>query len=223
MGAIPPRVASFPPEVESIQPKVENPFHPGWNEGGMMNVGEVLNLFKEGKNSKTVGEILGCSASHIGRQLKRIGYSWDNSAKVWHWAGEGEEPLETLVSTPSIPPRVESIQPKVENPFHPGWNEGGMKMESNPSLFHLGLNEEEIDAVRLMIREWKGNQEPLTSKKLRERIKGLEPEETTKKNIVLYKSVGKRLDDFCLREKVNKQDVLNLALMDFIERYSRQP
>jgi hypothetical protein len=185
-----------------------NKFNPGWNGGGIMKVGEVLNLFKEGKNSKAIGEILGCSSSHVGRQLKRIGYGWDNSAKVWHWGGEGNEPLERLFLSPSNPPEVERIQHKVD---------------SNPPLFHPGLNAEEIKAIRQIIREWKENKEQLTSEGLLERIKGLEPEETTKKNIVLHKSVGKRFDDFCIREKVNKQHVLNLALIDFIERYSRQP
>ena len=50
---------------------------------------------------------------------------------------------------------------------------------------------------------------------LHDRIKWIPQDAKTRKTVVIDKSIGERLDSFCRAERVNKSDVLHLALADF--------
>ena len=54
---------------------------------------------------------------------------------------------------------------------------------------------------------------------LHERIKQLPREEKTRKTIVIDQSIGNRFDVFCEAERLNKLDVLQLALADFMYKF----
>jgi predicted transcriptional regulator len=43
----------------------------------------------------------------------------------------------------------------------------------------------------------------------------------TRKRIVIDRVIDKRLDEFCEAERINKSDVLHLALADFLEKYEK--
>jgi hypothetical protein len=47
---------------------------------------------------------------------------------------------------------------------------------------------------------------------LHDRIKWIPQDAKTRKTVVIEKSIGERLDSFCKAERVNKSDVLHLAL-----------
>lgn len=61
-----------------------------------MQVKFILEHLKNGGNliSFIQKHNLDCSNSYIQRTLKKLGYQWDNSVKVWEWKGAGAEPLE---------------------------------------------------------------------------------------------------------------------------------
>ncbi|MGH0741965.1 hypothetical protein, partial [Bacillus paranthracis] len=89
---------------------------------------------------------------------------------------------------------------------------------ATPSVF----TEEEIRVLKDMIASQKqktpqpkGNKEPL-----HDRLKGLAREEKARKNIFLNKGANERLEEFCKNERVNKSDIIELALEDFIKKYS---
>ena len=72
-----------------------------------------------------------------------------------------------------------------------------------------------------MLYEWqqkkvaKQNEEIEASDQIYERIKQLPKGGKTRKTIVIDKSIGERLDEYCEVERVNKSDVIHLALLDF--------
>ena len=56
---------------------------------------------------------------------------------------------------------------------------------------------------------------------LYDRIKQLPQSDKTRKTIVIDRVIGKRLDEFCETERINKSDVFHLALADFLENYEK--
>ncbi|MGM0877433.1 MAG: hypothetical protein ACQEWV_22540 [Bacillota bacterium] len=56
---------------------------------------------------------------------------------------------------------------------------------------------------------------------LYDRVKQLPQSDKTRKTIVIDRVIGKRLDGFCETERINKSDVLHLALADFLEKYEK--
>lgn len=61
-----------------------------------MKVGELLIRLQE-QTMREVCDDLGVHTSTIQRKLKKLGYEWDNSAKLWFWDHEEDQPLETEV------------------------------------------------------------------------------------------------------------------------------
>ncbi len=52
---------------------------------------------------------------------------------------------------------------------------------------------------------------------LHDRIKWIPQDAKTRKTVVIEKSICERLDSFCKAERVNKSDVLHLALAGFFK------
>lgn len=72
-----------------------------------MKVQEVLQRLDEGEKMKQIAESVDLNPSTVQRKLKKLGYEWDNSAKVWNWKGQGDQPLEQDLS--------ELVRPKKDN------------------------------------------------------------------------------------------------------------
>lgn len=54
---------------------------------------------------------------------------------------------------------------------------------------------------------------------LHERIKQFPQEEKTRKTIVIDQCIGVRFDAFYEVERLNKSDILHLALVDFMDKF----
>lgn len=72
-----------------------------------------------------------------------------------------------------------------------------------------------------MLKSWQESTSTTQTNELSfyERIKQLSKNEKTRKTIIIDRIIGKRLDMFCEAEKVNKSDILHLALVDFLDKY----
>ncbi|HER2174458.1 TPA: hypothetical protein VJS59_001682, partial [Streptococcus pyogenes] len=101
----------------------------------------------------------------------------------------------------------------------------------NSPIVHEQFTQDEIKAIKEMLKSWQqlapqgqpqgepygghyahaGNLTPV-----HDRIKALPQGDKTRKTIVIDKGIGERLDEFCKAERVNKSDILHLALMDFL-------
>lgn len=73
---------------------------------------------------------------------------------------------------------------------------------------------QEIEALKSLIRR----SDPIATG-LIGRIESLPKNEKVRKTIVISRSVGDKLDEFCKVKRVQKSDVLALAIEDIIKRY----
>lgn len=186
-----------------------------------MNVKQLLEQL-EIRSMKEICQEIGIHPSTIQRRLKRIGYAWNNSAKRWEWHHDEEQPLDLNL--------LDEINVKYGHRGHEtDMNRRGDKSEMHaysPRTFHAltALTAEEIQIIREMVQEWKRTRqiEPGRAAEggsLHERVKAITREEKKRKTIVINKSVAERLDRFAKAQKVDKQDIIELALIDFMDRY----
>lgn len=163
------------------------------------------------------------------RALKDAGYVYSNKApKGWNYVGEGAEPTEK-----SIFDYVNSSSSKVNKPsqeIHTQFTLSNAEVASsnievvpNSPAIHSQFTLDEISILTEIIHEWKQkkvaeqSEEIQEPKQVHERIKALPPGDKTRKTIVIDKAIGERLDKYCKVEKVNKSDIMHLALKDFLD------
>ncbi|WP_049684061.1 hypothetical protein [Peribacillus loiseleuriae] len=171
-------------------------------------------LAQEGiKTGDVAKQIPGISEKPFRNALKEAGYEFRNSGqKGWFFIGEGEEPLDK-----SIFDYVKSSSPKV----HTSFTQSNKIFTNHPPIVHEQFTQDEIHMIKEMLKSWQ-EVTPTTQTNepsLYDRVKQLRQSDKTRKTIVIDRVIGKRLDEFCEAERINKSDVFHLALADFLEKY----
>ncbi|MGM0879136.1 MAG: hypothetical protein ACQEWV_31985 [Bacillota bacterium] len=180
-------------------------------------------LAQEGvKTGDVAKQIPGISEKPFRNALKEAGYEFRNSGqKGWFFIGEGEEPLDK-----SIFDYVKSSSPKVHTPFtqsNKKFTESNKEFTHNSSIVHEQFTQDEIHMIKAMLKSWQevSSTTRTNEESLYNRVKQLPQSDKTRKTIVIDRIIGKRLDEFCEAERINKSDVLHLALADFLEKYEK--
>lgn len=193
-------------------------------------IGSILTALRtEGIKTGDVAKAVdGISEKPLRNALKEAGYMFSNKApKGWHYIGEGVEPTEQSVFdyVKRISPRVNKPSQTVHTEYTPINTEvasGNTEFIPSSSVIHPQFTRNEVSMLMEMLHEWKQNKVAEQSgaaqglKQVHERIKALPQGDKTRKTIVIDKGIGERLDDYCKAERVNKSDILHLALMDFL-------
>lgn len=191
-----------------------------------MNVGEVLKRLENGEKLKDIGDSIGVSPRTMQRRMKKIGYVWNNSVNRWEWSGPDPQPLEMEIletTTKTREGKVNTKRREGEVNVKTHRNEGEADVKPISRDIHTSFTADEIKAIRSMLLEWQQSQAAGSSAAgaaLHERIKDIKNGEKVRKTIVINKDVGAALDQFAERERVNKSDILEIAIMDFINKYS---
>ncbi len=173
-------------------------------------------LAQEGvKTGDVAKQIPGISEKPFRHALKEAGYEFRNSGqKGWFFIGEGEEPLDK-----SIFDYVKSNSPKV----HTSFTQSNKLFTNNPPIVHEQFTQDEIHMIKEMLKSWQEvtSTTQTNEQSLYNRVKQLPQSDKTRKTIVIDRVIGKRLDEFCEAERINKSEVLHLALADFLEKYEK--
>ncbi len=180
-------------------------------------------LAQEGvKTGDVAKQIPGISEKPFRNALKEAGYEFRNSGqKGWFFIGEGEEPLDK-----SIFDYVKSSSPKVHTPFtrsNQKFAESNKEFTNHSPIVHEPFTQDEIHMIKEMLKSWQ-EVTPTTQTNepsLYDRVKQLPQSDKIRKTIVIDRVIGKRLDEFCEAERINKSDVFHLALADFLEKYEK--
>lgn len=184
-------------------------------------IGSILEALRtEGVKTGDVAKTIeGISEKPLRNALKAAGYIFSNKApKGWHYVAEGAEPLDT-----SIFDYVKQSNPKV-NSSNVVITRSNTDITEISPIVHPQFTRDEVSDLMAMLQEWRMNhtttqldaaKEPT---QVHERIKVLPKGEKTRKTIVIDKEIGERLDTYCKAERVNKSDILHLALMDFLDK-----
>lgn len=186
-----------------------------------MNVGTLLQRMENGETLKELAQDMGLNPSTIQRRLKKMGYKYDNSAKLWKWESDGEPPLNFDLTSAQIPKRTHTTNEEHKEVAK-------VSQKSAVDSTRDGLKIEEIKLLRMMMKDFKKGQEekkqPQSNDKERfvsphHRLKDLSESDKVRKNIFLSTSVNDDFEEFCKRERLQKSDVVELALIDFMEKY----
>ncbi len=208
-------------------------------------IGSILNAIRAGNKAEHIAKAIdGISQKPFLKALKDAGYEYSNKApKGWHYMGEGAEPIERSIfdyvnSSSSNVKRTSSKVNKPSQAIHTDFTLGNAEVASSnievknsntditevSPVIHPQFTRDEIADLVEMLQEWRMKKaaEQLgatqESKQVHERIKALPQGNKTRKTVVIDESIGKRLDDYCKNERVNKSDILHLALLDFLDK-----
>lgn len=194
------------------------------------SIGSIMNAIRAGNKAEHIAkEINGISQKPFLNALKMAGYAYSNKApKGWHYIGEGVEPLEKSIfeyvkrsntKVNDSPPKVISDNTEV-NSSPPEVTPGNKEVTYVSPVVHPQFTRDEVSDLMTMLQEWRMGKVTGNPQSLHDRIKGLPQGNKTRKTIVIDEEIGKRLDKYCKGEKVNKSDVLHLALLDFFNTHS---
>jgi hypothetical protein len=181
------------------------------------SIKSILEALAEGNKAEAIAkELEGISQKPFLNALKEAGYNYSNKApKGWHYVGEGAEPLNKSIFDYV---KRNSSSKKINLPIiHKEFTPSNNEVTVNSPMVHSQFTADEVSMIKEMLESWK--EAVPVGESVHDRIKHLPKGDKTRKTIVIDESIGKRLDSFCGIEKVNKSDVLNLALIDFLEKY----
>lgn len=195
-------------------------------------LGSILKALRtEGVKTGDVAKVIpNISEKPLRNALKEAGYAFSNkSPKGWHYVGSDVEPIDksifdyvkrtSEIHTEFIPSNTEftSSNKKVNN--------NNIDFIENSPVVQPQFTKNEVSMLMEMLYEWQQKKaeeqqgEINVSNQVHERIKQLPKDDKTRKTIVIDKNIGERLDKYCEVERVNKSDVLHLALLDFFKNY----
>lgn len=182
-------------------------------------IGNILEALRTDgiKTSDIAKMIEGISEKPLRNALKAAGYVFSNKApKGWHYVAGGIEPLDK-----SIFDYVNPSNPKVKSGNTLITRSNTDITEISP-IVHPQFTRDEVVDLMAMLQDWRMKNE-LTQVEtatehipIHERIKALPQGDKTRKTIVIDQAIGERLDAYCKAERVNKSDILHLAIMDFL-------
>ena len=198
-----------------------------FNINDKATIGSILDALKvEGVKTGDVAKAIeGISEKPLRNALKQAGYVFQNKVpKGWHYVGEGEQPLNKSIFdyVKRGNTKVKDSSPKVIQSNTPV-NSSNTEVTTVSPIVHPQFTRDEVEDLVAMLQEWRMNKaaEQLGIKEpkaVHDRIKELPQGDKTRKTIVIDKGIGERLDNYCQSEKVNKSDILHLALMDFLDK-----
>lgn len=172
----------------------------------------ILNALKDSNISDVAKQIDGISKDPLASALNVAGYKYSSATpRGWAFVGDSDEPLDKSI--------FDFVKPK----------SSGKNLHSQPvpkvvtmdsHAIHGQFTDDEMLAIKEMLKSWKESAPTIKMEPtLHERIKQLPQEEKTRKTIVIDQSIGERFDVFCEAERLNKSDILHLALADFMDKF----
>jgi predicted DNA-binding antitoxin AbrB/MazE fold protein len=197
-----------------------------------MKIKEVLDdltvtgntIAKIAKDKASIGE------KKLKEALHNAGYEYRNkNPKGWFYAREGEEPLYKSVFD-FIEPKTSSSNVKRDS--HAGVFD--VKRDSHLGVFnvnntrtkgenpvHTEFTPEEIAILRELIRGYVLDDQQ-DRDALYQRVVTLKSGKKVRKTIIINEEVGALLDKFAEHQKFNKSDLMEIAILDLIKKYSER-
>lgn len=181
----------------------------------------ILESLKSNSINEVAKHIEGISKDPLGRALNKAGYKYSNTVpKGWHFIGEGAEPLDKSIFDYHIKKGITPKKPSSPKVHAVSTQSNIEVMPSSPAV-HAQFTGDEVNMIKKMLKEWQAPKVFEINTGVHDRIKEIPQTEKTRKTIVIDKVIGKRLDDYCEAERINKSDVLYLALQDFLDNHQK--
>lgn len=175
-------------------------------------VRSILTALKDSNISDVAKQIDGISKDPLSSALNAAGYKYRSATpRGWTFVGDGDEPLDKSIFD-FVKPKSSAEKPR---------SQPVTKVVTTDShAIHGQFTEDEVLAIKEMLKSWQESAPAVEMEPtLHERIKQLPREEMTRKTIVIDQNIGDRFDVFCEAERLNKSDILQLALADFMDKF----
>ncbi len=186
-----------------------------------MTVEEFLERLSRGETVTGIGEKLGLHRKTIQRRLKKLGYVWDADRQQWLWKQEkGKEPLHQSLT--EVNTKWQPVQSFHNHSHHVNDCETqgylGFEEKNSPS-FTL----DEIEGLKELLAHWRETALTTTTEEmgLIDRVKQIKNSKNSKvrKTIVIDEEIAHVFDEYAERKRVNKSDLLHLAILELVEKY----
>jgi len=191
-------------------------------------IGTILNALQHAKTADVAKAIAGLSEKPLRHALKAAGYDYRNKApRGWHYIGDGEKPIDKDIFdfVARSEQHVKRTSPQVHTDFIESEfevTEGEQRVNTDAQLVHMPFTQREITGLMEMLNEWqkrkKTDEVIEVTDTIHDQIKTVPQADKVRKTIVIDKAIGERLDAFCDKERVNKSDVMYLALQVFLNK-----
>lgn len=172
----------------------------------------ILKALKDSNISDVAKQIDGISKDPLASALNAAGYKYSSATpRGWAFIGDGDEPLDKSIFD-FVKPKSSAKKPHSQPTLE-------LVTTDSPAI-HGQFTYDEMQAIKEMLKSWQESAPAIKMEPtLHERIKQLPQEEKTRKTIVIDQSIGERFDVFCEGERLNKSDILHLALADFMDKF----
>lgn len=192
-----------------------------------LKIREVLEKLNNGTKAAALAKELNLADKRFREGMKKLGFEYSNSTKVWDGDEESEKYLDKSIFDYVPPKGNRGVKPKsrTDNSKVVGTQQidsqrSNINSPKSNTKDEIEFTLEQILALKEIANQFINEKENETQRDvLHKRIIKLPNEDMTRKTVVINKAVGDRLDTFASKMKFNKSDILSLALMDFLDRY----
>jgi hypothetical protein len=201
-----------------------------------MKIKEVLDELSVTGNTiaKIAKDKAGIGEKRLKSALHNAGYRYKNQApKGWYYVREGEEPLYKSVFDfiePKTSSHASAFDVKesshasafdVKESSHASAFDVNRTRTKGENLVHTDFTPEEVTILRKLIRGYVlDEQQDSHRDDLYQRVVALKTSKKVRKTIVINEEVGALLDRFADHQKFNKSDLMEIAILDLIKKYS---
>ncbi|WP_028402413.1 hypothetical protein [Ectobacillus panaciterrae] len=189
----------------------------------MHTIQAILEQLKE-HNVKEVSKDLAISDKRLRAALQAAGYQYSQSTRVWDYIGEGPEPLnrELMEFMPTGSPQAAKTaldSRQKTDTTTPMDSLTADEIAAIRSLLAAHKQQEGvIEAAATALEQHTDSTNSIEQLIMRTRTE-IQPEKKTRKSVYFNESISTKLDQFSATYRIQKQDVIELALRDFFKRY----
>lgn len=196
-----------------------------------MMLSDVISRMNDGIKAGEMAKQLNVGEKRLRAVLHEAEYKYNQSSKRWDYTGEGIAPdMDVMAVLSSSPKRRKNVTSE-GNPESVSTSQADSRPNShgnaNKGVAHDRSNEinsiftpDQLNAL-IQIANERIHQDQSQSmfEHLHTRIIRLHTQSKTRKTIVIDSDVADTFDAFCERMKLQKSDLIALAMIDFMDKY----
>lgn len=189
-----------------------------------MKMSELHKRLKDGEPLKSFESVFNLNVTTLQRKLKKVGFVFDNSTKIWKYeAGEelpaelADQDAEDIFKSNISNTRNTKVTTQNNTEAKPG-NKNKVTSNKIDNKDAVSISPEEYEVIRDMMSWYKNliGEEGLS---LHERTKLLEDDKKTRKTFAISPETDKQINELAKREKLQKSEILAIAVKDLYNKY----
>ncbi|QKE76204.1 hypothetical protein HPK19_25685 (plasmid) [Arthrobacter citreus] len=181
-----------------------------------MTIQEIIHtLNTTNKTVALLAKEIGIAEKKLRAALKSAGYQFSNSGtKGWFFIGEGNEPLDkpvqSFLSISNTKPSKSNTKQSKENT---------VTIQGNTDIPKKNTEKVFTDEEIQILKEFAQNMKKGNTKILQQAISHIPQKKKVKKTYAIPEEIEMRLSNLATTQRLQKSELLSLALLELLERY----